>query len=405
MTKRNGIFRASLYGNYSHTTLSREYKSVKAYASDTEDKFVYINPNVLLGFTIGRHRPFINASYYYNNSKNTYAENGNNSKQKLIYGQGIVTLGDNYIIIPRILRVTPQLSERIITIDNGMSSTTKCFFSPSVFFDVTLPHGNTVRGNVTWGSFDPQMRFYNAAVQRIDPFQILQGNPDLKLSKSLSTELTFNSNHKWGMMEVFTAYTNNSKMIYEDVALNDIGNTFVHTFVNGGTQEKFVLNTSLKLNLIQQKLSWMLSGEYDFYKERNSALRTLGNFVGYTSLMFINNNMQGKVELLSPVKYISRGYEFTNPLSLKISLGYTIKNWHLDLQMTNPFINRPVKQTYKNESYRNDVKTYKPRISSNMLLLSVAYRMPYGKKHNFQQIEMNNTNRTGILEHNTKNDK
>lgn len=405
ITKRNGIFRTSLYANYNHTTLSRDYMSAETYVSDTKDKFIYFNPNVLLGVTIGKHRPFFNASYHYNNSTNTYTENEKHNKQKLVCGQGIFTLGDNYVIIPKCLRITPQLSERIITIDNGISTKTKYYFSPSLFLDADLTHGNTVRGNVSMGTYDPQMKYYNAAEQRTDPFQILKGNSNLKIINSKSVELTFNSNHKWGMLEVFTAYTNNSKAIYEDVTLNEKNNLFIHTFVNGGTQEKLILNTSLKLNLIQQRLSWMLSGEYDYYKERNFSLQTLSNFIGYTSLMYANNNIQGKIELLSPIKYISRGYEFRCPLSLKISLGYTIKNWHLDLYMRNPFIDKPSKQTYYNEKYYNHMEKYEPKISSNMVQLSIAYRISYGKKHDFQQIDMNNTNRTSILENNNKNDK
>ena len=403
-TRNNGIFRTSLYGNYNHTSLNRSYQSTTvAYQSATKEDYYYLNPHLMWGFVIGKHRPFINAIYRYDITKSEYEENGVASKSKLKYGQGRLTLGDNFRL-PGTLRLTAQMTGQTVSIDNGAYSTTKFYFTPSIFYDITFSKNISVRGNLSYGTYDPQIRFYNSFEQRIDQYQILKGNPDLRTTRSFSAEMALNCNYKKGMFELFSYYENNADMIYENIMWDDRREAFLHTYLNGGHQQKFILNGTLKINLAQG-LACSVSGEYDWYNEECAKTISLHNIVLNTNLTYYHKNFQGKVDFLSPVKYLSRGYEYRRPVTVKMSAGYTWRNWHLDVSATNPFWNSPLEMSYMADKYTTHTKTYAPGLSSNLFVMSIAYRFAYGKRHEFQSIEMDNKTRTGILEQKNRNER
>jgi len=194
------------------------------------------------------------------------------------------------------------------------------------------------------------------------------------------------------------------KYIYEDVFVDNDKGMFVHTYRNGKSYNHFLLNTEIRFNVIPKKLIWMVGGEYNFFKERDKRISVL---VGGTDLTYLGKNIIGKVELLSPFRYLAKGVEYKNPFSLKLTLKYTLKDLQIGFNATNPFMNgSSVETNYTADNYSNVAKTYNPRITSNMFMLTLSYRISYGKKHNFQNIEMGESQSSGLLEQqNIRNEK
>jgi hypothetical protein len=392
--KGNGMFRANIYGNYSHTDKEREYNSTSSFQADTKEDMFCLRPNLLVGLNMGWNRPFIYAAYDYKRTKNKYTESGAESDNKLTYGNGLFTLGNNFIFSKK-FRITLQLSENVLSVDDGKDNRTKCFFSPSLLYNANLGHGNTIRGELYSYVNDPQMGYYNGSSQRMDQYQILRGNPELKNGHCAGIESTFDSNHRWGMFELFTQYINMPKYIYEDVLADNDNGVFVHTYKNGKSYNHFLLNAEVRLNVIPKRLVWMVAGEYDLFKEE---YRKINEFVAGTDLTYTGNNLIGKVELTSPIKYLTKGVEYKKPTSLRLSLRYTIDRLQIGFSATNPLMHSFVKTTYTADRYYNAAKTYSPRIASNMYMLTLSYRMSYGKKHKFQNIEMDDSQSSGLLE-------
>jgi hypothetical protein len=388
------MFRANIYGNYSHTDKEREYNSTSSFQADTKEDMFCLRPNLLVGLNMGWNRPFIYAAYDYKRTKNKYTESGAESDNKLTYGNGLFTLGNNFIFSKK-FRITLQLSENVLSVDDGKDNRTKCFFSPSLLYNANLGHGNTIRGELYSYVNDPQMGYYNGSSQRMDQYQILRGNPELKNGHCAGIESTFDSNHRWGMFELFTQYINMPKYIYEDVLADNDNGVFVHTYKNGKSYNHFLLNAEVRLNVIPKRLVWMVAGEYDLFKEE---YRKINEFVAGTDLTYTGNNLIGKVELTSPIKYLTKGVEYKKPTSLRLSLRYTIDRLQIGFSATNPLMHSFVKTTYTADRYYNAAKTYSPRIASNMYMLTLSYRMSYGKKHKFQNIEMDDSQSSGLLE-------
>jgi hypothetical protein len=353
-----------------------------------------VRPNLLLGLTIGKNRPFIYAAYDYKKTDNEYTESGKHSANKLSYGNGLFTIGNNFIFSKN-FRMTFQLSENVLSVDDGKDDRTRCFFSPSLLYNANLGHGNTIRGELYTYVNDPQMSYYNGSSQRMDQYQILRGTPELKNGHCIGIESAFDSNHKWGMFELFTQYVNMPKYIYEDVYADIDNGVFVHTYQNGSAYNHFLLNAEVRLNLIPKRLVWMVSGEYDFFKDGG---REVNEFVGGTDLTYTDKNFIGKVELVSPITYLTKGVEYKKPTSLKLSLKYTFSKLQIGFVAANPLMHSYVKTIYTADNYSNVAKAYSPRLTSNMYMLTLSYRISYGKKHKFQSVEMDETQSSGLLE-------
>ena len=90
---------------------------------------------MLYGLLIGKQLAFVDVNYSYDQTKSIYNENGKLSSNKLNYDQAIITIGDNIQLVSHKLKITPQLSERIMTIDDGKNpSYTKFYLVPSMFW-------------------------------------------------------------------------------------------------------------------------------------------------------------------------------------------------------------------------------------------------------------------------------
>lgn len=390
----NGMLRATLYGNYSRTEKDRDYASTTSFTAYTKEDLYRLRPSVMLGLSLGKNRPYIYADYDYKRTKNEYTESGLESDNKLTYGNGMVQIGNNFIFSKK-FRMTLRLTENVLTIDDGGSSRTNCFLSPSLLYTLNWGKGNTLNGEFYSYVNDPQMNYYNGSSQKMDQYQVLRGNPELKNGQCIGIEQVYDSKHKWGMFELLTQYIHMRKYIYEDVYLDDEQDWFVHTYKNGGNYNHFLLNGDVRFNLIPKKLVWMVSGEYNFFEEGGKKIH---EFVCGSDLTYTGKNFVGKMEFVSPLRYLAKGVEYKQPNTLKLSLKYTLKRLQLGFDTTNPFIHSFVKTKYATDRYTSVNRAYSPRLSSNMFVFSLSYRISYGKKHNFQNIEMDNTQSSGLLE-------
>ena len=399
---KDGLFRTSIYGNYSHTDKFRDYTSTSSFWAKTEEDLFRVSPNMLVGLIFGKNRPFFYATYDYKSTRNKYTENEVETKNRLTYGNGLFQIGNNFIFSSK-FRITLRFTENVLSIDNGRTSWTKFYFSPSLLCSADLGHGNSFRGELYTYVNDPQLAYYNGSSQQMDQYQILRGNPDLKNGHCIGGEAVFDSNHKWGMFELLTQYINMPKYIYEDVSVDNDKGVFVHTYRNGRSYNHFLLNAEIRFNVIPKKLIWMVGGEYNYFKERDERLSA---FVGGTDLTYLGKNLIGKVELVSPFRYLAKGVKYENPLSLKLTLKYTLKDLQIGFNATNPFMNSSVETGYTAGGYSNVTKAYNPRITSNMFIFTLSYRVSYGKKHNFQNIEMKENQSSGLLDQqNIRNEK
>lgn len=59
-------------------------------------------------------------------------------------------------------------------------------------------------------------------------------------------------------------------------------------------------------------------------------------------------------------------------------------------------------ESHRRNGYTNISNSYKPRTDYNMFALRVSYRFTYGKKHKFENVDIDDSNRSAILDTDTK---
>lgn len=381
------FFKMNVYGSYNETDNQRFYTSNVDYNAKTAESYYYLNPNFVYYMPIKqRNIAFLSVDYFLHKINQTYTENLLQNKSELNYTHGILQLGDNYQIVPQKVSFTLQLSDRIMTINKQK----KHYFSPQLFYKANISDNQELHGMIVYGIFDPQMKYYNNAVQSLDYYQVLVGNPDLATSRCFRGELSYTIKK----LNFLTMYENTSKSLYDNVYLD--GGKYVHTFLNGGKSEHFLQSAEYTIELAKH-LNWTLAAEYDFYKERDWDLLSRHQVVGYTALMYMTERFYAKAEFITGGKKVEQGYIVSRPAELKINFGYNIKKWNFMLQIKNPLIKVCQEREYQNVGYSFTSKNYMPLDAYNYVKISASYRFNLGGHHDYKYIEMDNSQKSGIL--------
>ena len=380
----------NVYGSYNNTDNSRDYISNINYYATTSEDYYFLNPNFGYYMPIKeRFMPYIYVDYSLNKINQTYTENILETQSELNYSQGIFQIGNSFQVVPQKVSFTLQLSDRIMTINQK----TKHYFSPQLFYRANISDNQNIHGMVVYGIYDPQMKYYNNAVQNLDYYQVLKGNPELETSRCFSGEISYTIKN----LNFFTMYENTTKSIYEDVYFSQ--GKYIHTFMNGGAYEHFLQSAEYVFELTQS-LQWSVAAEYDFFKERNHELLTQYQIVGNTALMYMTQHFNARLEFTSNGKSIAQGYIVSRPAEFKIGLGYNVKNWNFRLSLKNPLMKVYQKREYIANEYTLIEKNYNPLDAYNYIKLSASYRFNFGGQHNYKYIEMNNSQKSGILKKN-----
>lgn len=395
---------ATVDASYNHTKQWRDYEAINTYLSHTKEDYYLMRPKINI-----THKPnnrinlFAYATYYYTHSNNTYTENGVPTVNKLTEGQAIIMPGCNFQIIPKKFRVTLQLQERIQTIDAGQGSYTKEYFTPSLFYHISLAKNTQLSGGLYAGVNSPEMKYYNSGEKRIDDFQVIAGSSEHKTSRMFGTHLSLNSYYKWGSFQIYSQYDHNQKEIYEDIYCDEERELYVHQYQNGGTFERLGIYGELQLNLIPDKLKWSGSGQYTHSKQRIGYLNTLDVWNANTSLTYFDKGWQCKLSYGTRRKGLnSAGGTTTRPQQLTLSVGYNTGNWSFNLYSKNPLMKTSEKNEIRRNGYTNISDSYSPRTNYNMFAMRVSYRFTYGKKHKFENVDIDDENRSAILDAGTK---
>lgn len=391
---------ASINANYNHTNQWRDYKATQEYLTHTKEDHYYLVPQILANYKPRKNvTAFLLATYYYSHSDNTYIENGDEITNSLTEGQAIIMQGCSWQVIPKKFKLTFQLQERIQTIDIGSKSKTKIYLTPSLGYDIKLSKTATLFGSFYTGVNSPEIKYYNSGERRIDEHQVMAGSKEQKTGRLFTTEHSLNGGSKWGGFQIYLRYENNQKEIYEDIRLDESRKLYVHQFLHGGTYEKFDIVGNIQLNLIPDKLKFLNATQYKYMKWQTGHLNTLDTWINTTELTWYDKGWQCKVSYVTERKGFSKDGGVTKyPHRLTLSAGYTSGNWSFNLSARNPSMTSYLADKFQLNGYKRFSKAYNPRNDYDMFAMRVSYRLVYGKKHKYQEVQMDDTYRSAILE-------
>ncbi len=99
----------------------------------------------------------------------------------------------------------------------------------------------------------------------------------------------------------------------------------------------------------------------------------------------------------SESKYISLGKTVTMPALLRFSAGYNYKGLNLNFSTRNPFMRCHTKRVYSVDDFNQTSRSYTPYESYEFFNISVSYRFNYGKKHKFNDVDVDTQKKSAIL--------
>ncbi len=157
-------------------------------------------------------------------------------------------------------------------------------------------------------------------------------------------------------------------------------------------------NLGVVLNMFDGKLSWMNMLEYNYLKDDMAQVVTCNKLIYGTSLSCNLKNFMARLNFTTATYSLYAGTMVKNPVNLNLSMTYTYRKWHFTFDAKNPFYKTWTEKEYRYGNYVNTSRQYNPYTGYNVFSIGANYRINYGKKHKFQDVEMDETVKSAILE-------
>ena len=279
---------------------------------------------------------------------------------------------------------------------NGYERKTKLWARPEVTFYWEVSPKSRINIYSTMGSTMPQLSTFNSARQRMNNYEVVEGNPSLNCMSLFHTMFSYSLILKNLELAYFFSYEGSYDKIIDSYKAE--GQTLVHTYVNDGNFNNINTGFQGTLRLMDRKLQlqggsflhhWSSTGNVsshcNYITFHLSAIAYMGNFNTYaffdTPSKYLNtSSMKGK----------------TNP-AYGLSAGWSQAGWKLEAGAKN-FLTKTkaIHQWYDVGSYAYDSHSrsdsYGPQVYVKM-----SYSFDFGRKVKRQQIKADDAPQSGIL--------
>lgn len=386
-------------GNYSRTNKSRDYLSLEDVLAHTHENFYggSATAQYSFGFT-DTQKGFITAGGGVNYSRIHYDENESSSTSRLATKYFTFALGDNWRVC-RALSLYLMLGGEVENIDNFNSNSTQFTFIPNLRANWTISNGNTLNYNFSIRSKRPPMSYYSPDEKWVMPYLRVTGNPNLKMSREINTNITYRNVKKWGYMELFGSYTGVSRSVYYDFRCDNSRDVYIQTFRNGRTFHDISAGPRAQFKIVPQHLTLRIGGEWNYIRTVTYASLHRHTFSANANLMFMAGGFTANVTCSTPAKRLSVlgdiGYV---PWTLQLAVNYSINNWTMGATVKNPFMTDQTWSRAVLPGINTSSRFYSPRTRYNMVALSIGYRFSYGKpKKKYEDVKLEENENSAIL--------
>lgn len=391
-------FRTWLNGRYNHTNLDREKFSISLFDSNNKEDYYSVSP-IIAVFSAKKKKwfnPVFSIACYYDKANGTYVENCVTTTNHLTNFEGSINIGNNMYLSDN-LYICLQPDIEWLHTDNNGTKDTRWSFSPKAWIEIDVSDKDHISTELGIEQNIPEVKYYNEMEHTIDPYQKYRGNPNLKSGTNYKALVSYSHYDKWGTFALYTDYKYSTNNIYQSVEYDEGRYLFLRNYFNGSASALFKIGPQLTLKLINNKLRLKMGLDYAHQEERNQPDLKLDKVQFGCELQYMNKAFSSQLKFKTQDKQLASGYEITRPMSLNLSLGYTLNGWHFTFNAANPFMKSYVKTKFVADKYTQEKRSYSPKISYNMFNFSVAYRISYGKKHKFSDVEIDTTEGSAIL--------
>jgi hypothetical protein len=274
----------------------------------------------------------------------------------------------------------------------------KCYlhFRPRINLSYAVNDFSSLYFQFSIGSTSPELSKYNSAVQQVDRFMQLKGNPNLKDCSIYEGHFSYSVYVKNWSSSLYTSYygvTNVSKSTYYPS-----DSMIIHTYLNDGNfhmatygiSNSFnLLNNSLRLqfnvSFRQMIMNGNISAHTNYYSLSGKVSYYIGNFS-------FEANYMSPSKSLNTVPFMEKHRE---NYGLLATYGY--KGLYMEIGAKNIFQkNVYEKDWFDFSQYRYCTRNYSDAIG-RQIYVELSYSFDFGRKIKKQDVNVNNDNSSGIL--------
>lgn len=401
----NQRFRAELYGSYGNNDYHRFYEQhmdetlVSGYRNATDETSWY--GKVKLNYT----KVFKNKSSFsldatedMTHTKNLNTRAQKNSELTLNKSNTRLIATYNYRI-KNILNLQLRLAEHLSYTNTGDEDVFGSFFIPS--FKISYQHKkHTFSLDGSLRSVEPSNANRTGDEYRRNEYEVFVGNPEMKDFLQCTGALRYS----WNISPRFTIFSYNNyyistHQVYDDYRYDKERNEFVYQQLNGGKYWHMHYELGVQYEIVPQHFYIRSLFLHNYYNFRFKEKYVHNGPYGSLSFTYMNKGWYFRLGCLTKSQGMSdsSGMVYYSPFQLRFDLSYNVDNWHFELNTKNIGLKSysETRWDYVNYSYISSIRN--PRISDNLISLTVNYRFTFGKKkHKFDNTEVEDVNQTTI---------
>ncbi len=382
---KKGYLHVELSGSYYAADIAKSYHGLENIVSSTQSEGYRLIPKLRLTIPMGKFfTPYAWANYCYSHRRQTYIENGVDTRSPYTYQGASFGIGSN-IKLHKNLSATISLQNQLLRENPDGRYRTSYTFSPSMDVSYNIPNYGQLATMISYYGIDPPYGKTTGVEKKRDEFLVTVGNPDLKQQKNTNVVFSYTNPRSWGWMQVFSEYNNTSRVIYADYKCDNERGVYVQSYKNGKKYELFKLNYGVEYRVVPNCFNVSVGVTYlhtNSYTYRRRELDRVRCLVGAN---FMYRGFSADASFRPQSRDINQDGDYVKkPVSFEFNAGYNVGGWSFSFFTRNPFMRTYEEVILKQPGYSRDKRSYSPKLSYDYFAVRISYRFNYGKPHRFQ---------------------
>lgn len=264
----------------------------------------------------------------------------------------------------------------------------KTMYDRYPFTHINLQYAPSQRHSIglwfQYATFSPDATMKNPNVIRQSELMYVSGNPDLRCSRHISSNLSYTwlPDNRWQM----TAYAALFRVANRQIAVytpDGPGGTMLKKYQNDGDYNHGQLGANLTGKVLDSRLSFLLSPRLLLYKTTGSNSVSLYTFTISANVSYYLGDFFFNAYYDSGWSYVDGDNAFTRkmPMSYSATAGWASHGWNLRLSLVNLF-----RSSWRLSEDCLNTRFYDSRVTQYgsdyhlRISLSVTYTFNYGKR-------------------------
>lgn len=273
---------------------------------------------------------------------------------------------------------------------------TKVWPRPVVTVNWRMSSHNTLMFDARMGSSYPTMNTFTAAQQRVNFYEVLQGNPALGTTRIVDAVIAHSLTESHFQLSSYVGYSQLINVMKNDYQAH--GQTLIHSYITDGNYRGVDAGINAALFLFDRSLQ-LKGGAGYHHQSLTGDYAAHNNIVSYNlDMMYYRGKFNAYAFFRPAQKYLFSSPEFVRTCpSYGMAAGWSDNGWKSELGVRNIFTkSKPYYEFFDFNSYAYDKQAYSDRFGPQVYL-KLSYSFDFGRKIKHENIEQDAAPQSGIL--------